>query len=143
MSAAPRITDHATTRWADRVANGSSPARAREEIAQFVATGRVRPTPRSWMTGVKPAPGVAFLYSASFPGVCGIVTDGAVVTFVTRELCRGNSRASARSMRRAPRHGRGRRDAHNDRDTRAALRVAQRAFSGRTSRLGQVEEVAA
>src|SRR5262245_17613349 len=112
MSAVPRITYHATARWAARVAPSSSQARAREEIAQFIATGRLRPTPRSWTTGVKPAPGVAFLYSAAFPGVCGIVTDGTLVTFVTRELCRTSSRGldSVRPMRRTPRHGRGRRD---------------------------------
>ena len=147
MSAIPRITYHATARWASRVATGSSQARAREEIAQFIATGRQRPTPRSWTTGVKPASGVAFLYSAAFPGVCGVVADGALVTFLTREVCRRSAagRASVRSMGRPPRHGRSRsrRADHNDRDTRLALRAAQRTLAGRTSALDWTEEVAA
>jgi hypothetical protein len=127
------------------VASAPSLTGAREEIAQFIASGRLRPTPRSWTTGVKPAPGVAFLYSAAFPGVCGIVCDGALVTFVTRELCRMSSRglASVRPMRRAARRGRSRVDAHSDRDTWTALRAAQSAFAGRTSPLGWAGEVAA
>ena len=86
-----RITAHAIDRWRTRVDAAASVSEARIAIGRLIATGRARPTPRSWMRDTRPAPAVRFVYSASYPGVCAIVKEGAVLTIVTKTLCRRGS----------------------------------------------------
>ena len=100
-----RITGHATDRWRSRVDRTASAAEARLAIGRLIASGRSRPTSRSWMRDTRPGPGVRFVYSAAYPGVCAIVKDGAVLTIVTRGLCRGGPRIveAPRPRPRSPR----------------------------------------
>lgn len=82
-----RITAHAIERYQERVDPESSWLAAHLAIRKLLATGRSRPTPRHWMR--RPVePGTTFIFSAWHPGVCAIVTDGAAVTIITRELVR-------------------------------------------------------
>ncbi|MEA2646592.1 MAG: hypothetical protein QOE92_1675 [Chloroflexota bacterium] len=82
------ITRHAVQRYIERVDRSATPATASRHLADLVTGGRVRPKPRSW-TVVDPAPGKVFIYSASEPDVCLVATRDAVVTVLTRDLCRG------------------------------------------------------
>jgi hypothetical protein len=85
----PEITWHALQRWQERVDPNASTELARRDVFEFVACGRIRPTPRHW-TDVQPHPGLTFVYWWTRPGVCALVQGGAVVTVVTRGLVRGN-----------------------------------------------------
>jgi hypothetical protein len=57
-------------------------------LGRMVSLGRVRSTPRHWMRDIKQTPGLRYLYWAELPGVCGLVLDGALLTLITRELCK-------------------------------------------------------
>jgi len=84
-----RITAHAIERWQERVDPASSWLAAHLTVRKLLNTGRSRPTPRHWMR--RPIePGTTYVFNASYPGVCAIVTDGAAVTIITRELVRTN-----------------------------------------------------
>src|SRR4051812_43611084 len=96
-----RITYHAIMRWQQRVNPAASLSAAASEIERLVATGRSRPTPRSWMRGRAGPPGTRFVYSAEFPGVAAIVKGRAVLTILTKELCGAPRRPSQRDTRRA------------------------------------------
>lgn len=82
-----RLAAHAQERWIERVAPGASPLEARMALQRFVALGRARPTPRHWMRGqVRQEPGTRFVYNPSHPRACAVVTDGVVVTVLTKDL---------------------------------------------------------
>jgi hypothetical protein len=81
------VSHHAVSRWSARVSSEF----ARRDIEAFVGSGRVRPNPRGWMREVSSAPGVTFMYSAEYAGVCAVIREGVVVTFLTRALFRGES----------------------------------------------------
>jgi hypothetical protein len=85
----PWITQHAVDRYLSRVDSSVSPYEARECIRRILAFGRVRSTPRHWMRArVQLTPGLRFVYWHEQPDVCALVLDGAVVTILTRALCR-------------------------------------------------------
>lgn len=83
-----RLTQHVIDRYRQRVDPAASPQEARLVLGRMVCLGRVRSTPRHWMRSVNPTPGLRFLYWAELPGVCGLVMDGALMTLITRELCK-------------------------------------------------------
>lgn len=87
-----RITDHVIQRYCQRVDPAASATQARLVLGRMVSLGRARSTPRHWMRNVNQTPGLVFLYWAELPGVCGLVINGALVTLVTRELCRRDRR---------------------------------------------------
>jgi hypothetical protein len=96
-------TRHAVQRFQQRVAPVST-GEAFRQLQTAATTARVRATPR-WWTPVKPAPGLAFLYPSSMPGVCLLVRNGAILTVYQRAQCRtwGHSdppAAPGRSRRR-------------------------------------------
>lgn len=82
-----RISRHAVDRWRERVDTDCRAEQAREAVTRFVRGGRSRPTPRGWMKGVRPAPGLRFIYSANRPGVCVLAWGGTALTVLTRSLC--------------------------------------------------------
>ena len=85
----PRVTHHAVDRYIDRVEPSATRFQAATAITRIVGRGQVRSTPRHWMRGlVRQTPGLRFIYLAEQPGVCALVIDGAVVTIITRRLCR-------------------------------------------------------
>jgi hypothetical protein len=86
------ISRHAVDRWRERVDTSCRPDEARQALARFVGGGRSRPTPRAWMSGVRPAPGLRFIYSADRPGVCVLARDGTALTVLTKSLCRARRR---------------------------------------------------
>lgn len=86
------ISRHAVERWQERVERGRGTPDARGALREFLARGRVRPTPRHWTTAM-PEPGLCFVYWASRPGVCALVRQNTVVTILTRDLCRGRRKA--------------------------------------------------
>ena len=86
------ISRHAVDRWRERVDTSCRTDEARQALAQFVGGGRSRPTPRAWMSGVRPAPGLRFIYSADRPGVCVLARDGTALTVLTKSLCRSRRR---------------------------------------------------
>ena len=86
------ISRHAVERWQERVECGSADPDARGALREFLARGRVRPTPRHWTTAT-PEPGLCFVYWSSRPGVCALVRQNTVVTVLTRDLCRGRRKA--------------------------------------------------
>jgi hypothetical protein len=87
-----RITDHVIQRYRHRVDPEATVGQARLVLGRMVSLGHVRSTPRHWMRNVNQSPGLVFLYWAELPGVCGLVINGALVTLVTRELCRRDRR---------------------------------------------------
>jgi hypothetical protein len=86
------ISRHAVERWQERVERGASPRDAHGALRDFLAGGRVRPTPRHWTTAA-PEPGLCFVYWARWPGVCALVREHTVVTILTRDLCRRRGKA--------------------------------------------------
>jgi hypothetical protein len=98
------LSNHAVSRYRERVAPSTSVLEARLALGRFVRLGRVRATPRHWMRGdVDPAPGVRFIYWSGRPEVCAIVRGDVVVTVVTRSLCRaGTSRSHLRLVPSQP-----------------------------------------
>jgi hypothetical protein len=95
------VSRHAVERWQERVERGSAALAARGALREFLARGRVRPTPRHWTTAT-PEPGLCFVYWASRPGVCALVRQNTVVTILTRDLCRGRRKAPPEPRRIAP-----------------------------------------
>jgi hypothetical protein len=67
-------------------------------LQRFVSMGRMRPTPRHWMSDRRVEPGTCFVYWSQKPRVCAIVCDGAVVTVITAELVRCSPRRHLRSV---------------------------------------------
>jgi hypothetical protein len=88
------LTRHAVDRYLERVEPGLSRAEASRRLSTVVSLGRFRPTPRHWMRDVKWSPGLRFLYWAGEPNVCALIREGAVVTVLTRRLCRGDGTSS-------------------------------------------------
>jgi hypothetical protein len=90
--ARPSITEHAITRYQERVDPRASRLEARLALARLVTDGHIRSTPRHWMRGdVDVSPGLRFLYCAHCPDVCVLIRGGAMITVLTRELCRSSS----------------------------------------------------
>jgi hypothetical protein len=88
----PRVTHHAVDRYLERVDPAATRRQAAEAIRRIVGLGNARSTPRHWMRDlVRHTPGLRFVYLAEQPGVCALVVDGAVVTILTRQLCRRRS----------------------------------------------------
>src|SRR4051794_11546231 len=83
-----RLTQHEIDRYRQRVAPTASPQEARLVLGRMVCLSRARSTPRHWMRDIKQTPGLRYLYWAELPGVCGLALDGALLTLITRELCR-------------------------------------------------------
>jgi hypothetical protein len=83
-----RITQHVLDIYRHQVDPKASPEEARLMLGRLVRLGRVRSTPRRWMRRVKQTPGLRFIYWAELPGVCGLIFDGALMTVITRELCK-------------------------------------------------------
>lgn len=86
------ITRRAVERWQRRVDRRATRLQAELAIQALIQAGNARPTPRHW-TACAWSPGLLFVYSARFPGVCALVRGGAVVTVLTRELCRARAAA--------------------------------------------------
>jgi hypothetical protein len=85
----PRVTQHAIDRYIDRVEPCVTRHQAADAISRIVGCGQVRSTPRHWMRGqVRYTPGLRFIYQSEQPDVCALVLNGAVVTIITRRLCR-------------------------------------------------------
>lgn len=105
MSSA-RISQHAVRRYSDRIDRAASPAVARLQIAEILARGRWRASPRHSMSGTSSPPGTRFVYWAEMPGVCVIVVEGTAVTLVTRQLTRARRLVPPASIGRVgrPRH---------------------------------------
>ena len=101
------ITKHALDRYAQRVDGAATTTTARRVIEEVAQTGRARPVPRRWMRTVRPAPGLAFIYSATHPGICLAVKDRTIVTVYSRSTCKSWLKAAAVSEQ-AGRSGRGR-----------------------------------
>lgn len=121
------VSHHAVDRWLSRVCSGGSAVTARGEVERFIATGRVRPTPRRWMRDVAAPPGVTFMYSADSSGVCAVIRDGVIVTFLTRSLFdRSADRHSDARQRKDVRTR-----ARDDRASRVAYRRARAAQRNR------------
>jgi hypothetical protein len=93
------ISGHAIQRWRERVDPGTCVPAARAALAQFLAHGHSRSTPRRWMCAMKQTPGIRFVYSADMPGVCVLVRDGTALTVVTRTLCQPACRAQRERRR--------------------------------------------
>lgn len=94
-----RISSHAIARYSERVDRSAARTAAFQAIAEMLAAGTVRTTPR-WWTTCRLEPGTRLVYSAVNPDVCLIVKNDTVVTLVTRDLC-----APSRSMGRPSRSG--------------------------------------
>jgi len=90
MSTSLTITRHAIERWQERVDRTASANEARLCLIQLISLGRVRPNPRHW-TAVDPTPGTSFVYWARRPNVCAVLFNDAVVTVLTRALCRASA----------------------------------------------------
>jgi len=88
------ISEHAISRYLERVDRTISRREARIAISRVVSLGRTRSVPRHWMrrNGIEPRPGVVFVYCSRRPGVCLIVRDGTVLTVITRRLCNARPR---------------------------------------------------
>lgn len=84
----PRVTHHAVVRYIERVEPSATGYQAEVEIDLIVHRGHVRSTPRHWMRRVRQTPGLRYIYWAELPDVCALVRDDAVVTIITRRLCR-------------------------------------------------------
>ena len=94
------ISRHAVDRRRERVDTSCRPDEAGQALTRFVQSGRSRPTPRSWMNGVRPAPGLRFIYSADRPGICVLARDGTALTVLTKSLCRAGRRRRTSGARR-------------------------------------------
>jgi hypothetical protein len=83
------VAQHAIDRYIDRVEPRATRRQAADAISRIVAGGQVRSTPRHWMRRhVRYTPGLRFIYLSEQPDVCALVIDGAVITIITRRLCR-------------------------------------------------------
>jgi len=94
-----RISRHAIDHYSERVDRTAGRSVAGLAIADMLAAGTVRTTPR-WWTTCRLEPGIRLVYSAVNPDVCLIIKDAIVVTLVTRELC-----APARALPQPSRDG--------------------------------------
>jgi hypothetical protein len=105
MTPAARISQHAITRYVERVDHGASRTEARVALMRLLALGKARSVPRHWMRrdGVKPQPGMLYVYPSERPGVCLLVRDGTVLTVITRALCSGKRPRHLRVVRELPR----------------------------------------
>lgn len=100
-SSMPRVSAHAVERWQQRVERQASAETARSALHTFIRNGTSRSTPRRWMKDVRQTPGLRYVYSHEYPGVCVLVTAHTALTVVTKSLC--GSRAQLRRVR--PRSG--------------------------------------
>src|SRR5687767_4427885 len=89
-----RISDHAITRYRERVDRAASRLEARLALQRLASLGRVRAVPRHWMrrNGVEAQPGVTFIYCVHAAHVGLVVRDGVVLTILTRSLCARRSK---------------------------------------------------
>jgi hypothetical protein len=89
MATGFHITTHAARRYQERVDRTISMNEARLRLQRLVSLGRVRATPRHWTrNAAAAAPGLRFIYWSGEPNVCALVREDAVVTVLTRTLCR-------------------------------------------------------
>jgi len=116
----PVLTNHAIERYHERVAPNHSRSQARAALQRFVCSGRLRPTPRHWMSGTHAEPGVTFVYWAAQPRTCAILRGRVVVTVVTADLGRRPNGEAFEWRKERDRHQR-RRQA---RDARREARLA-------------------
>lgn len=91
ITADTRITAHAIQRWRQRVDPDASWLATHLAIRKLLNSGRARPTARHWMRRPS-APGTRYVYSASYPGICVIVTGATAVTVITRKLAQTSPR---------------------------------------------------
>lgn len=89
MTPTPDISQHAVSRYVERVDRGASRLEARLAISRLASLSRARPVPRHWMrrNGVQPQAGVLFLYPSERPDVCLVVREHTVLTVLTRAVC--------------------------------------------------------
>jgi hypothetical protein len=80
------ITNHAVDRYHERVDPSATPSIAFWAIRDMLATGVVRTKPRAWTT-CRLEPGQRLVYSALCADACLVITEGCVVTVLSRELC--------------------------------------------------------
>jgi hypothetical protein len=91
MDTSLQITTHAVCRYRERVDRRISLLEARLRLQRLVSLGRVRATPRHWTReSVKVSAGLRFVYWSGEPHVCALVRDRAVVTVLTRTLCKSS-----------------------------------------------------
>ena len=83
------VSDHAISRFRERVDRVAGGAEARLAIQQMAALGRLSPRPRHWMCDSRHEPGTAFIYWHRRPGIALVVRDGCITTVLTRQLTRG------------------------------------------------------
>lgn len=105
MAPTPHISQHAITRYIERVDPGASRTEARLSLKRLLSVGKVRSVPRHWMRrdGIEPRPGVLYVYPCRPPGVCLLVRDATVVTVITRAMCSRRRPKHLRVVRELPR----------------------------------------
>ncbi len=86
-------TAHAIHAWNKRVDPDLDFGQCATRLRAFVSVAKPQKRPRRWTVdaGGRLAaahPAIVWLYSADFPGVCGVVRNNTVATIVTRDLCR-------------------------------------------------------
>jgi hypothetical protein len=82
-----RISEHATTRFIERVAPRVPDSNAVKIFQSLVCNGRSRGTPRWWMKNrVTKTPGTRYVYWSDLPDVCALVRNGTVVTVLTKSM---------------------------------------------------------
>jgi hypothetical protein len=87
MTPTPIIARHAIKRYQDRVDRSASKREAALAISHILDKATARPRPRHWSAMISQAPGSRYLYSADYPGICLVVSGGAVVTVHSRPVC--------------------------------------------------------
>jgi hypothetical protein len=86
------ISEHAISRFVQRVAPSTADAVALRILDTLVTHGHGRSTPRKWMRRVKLTPGLGFVYWSGLPDVCALTLGGTVITIVTRDMFRKKTR---------------------------------------------------
>lgn len=83
------ISQHAITRYIERVDRSASRGEARLVMMRLFSEGRARANPRHWMRrdGIRPQPGLLFVYCARQPQLCLLLREGVVLTVITRSMC--------------------------------------------------------
>jgi hypothetical protein len=106
MTSTLHISEHAISRFIGRVDRLASRLEARIAIGRLASLGRTRTVPRHWMRrdGIRPQPGLPFVYSSYRPGVCLLIRDGTVLTVITHQPCAADRRpAHLRPVEETPR----------------------------------------